>query len=86
MRRKDLSGGDVEHGEEPGCAVPLVIVTLAANCPSVRQLQICLRTLQRLDRGLLVDTQDDRLGRRIDMEADHVGRRGALPLNPLRHG
>src|SRR5262249_5295698 len=55
-------------------AVPLVIVALAGQGASVRELQVALRPLQRLDRRLLIDTENDRLGRRIDIEPDHVGR------------
>jgi hypothetical protein len=51
-------------------AVPLVVVTLAGQGASVRQLQIALRTLQRQDRRLFVDTENNRLGGRIDIKPD----------------
>ena len=35
---------------------------------------VALRPLQRLDRRLLIDTENNRLGRRVDIETDHVGR------------
>lgn len=73
MRREDLAGGDLEGGKQGGGAVALVIVALAGQCPPIRQLQIALRPFERLDRGLLVDTQDNRLGRRIDIEPDNIG-------------
>src|SRR5713101_7462093 len=73
MRREHLSGGDVESGEQGCRAVALVIVALAGQRPSVRQLQIALRPLQGLDRRLFVDTQNNRLGGWIDVEADHIG-------------
>ena len=50
------------------------------------QLQIALGSLQGLDRRLLVDTQNDRLGRRVNIEADQVGgfrrKRGIVALAP----
>ena len=54
-------------------AVPLVVVTLVGQGASVRQLQIALRTLQRQDRRLFVDTENNRLGGRIDIKPDHIG-------------
>ena len=53
--------------------VPPVVVALAGQGASVRQLQIALRPLQGLDRRLFVDTENNRLGGRIDIEADHIG-------------
>jgi hypothetical protein len=41
--------------------------------PAVRKLQISLGTLQRLDRGLLIDADDDRVLGRRHVQADHVG-------------
>src|SRR5258708_37636134 len=73
MCRNDLSGGDFERGKQGRGAVPLVIVALASQGASVRQLQIALRPLQGLDRRLFVDTENDRLGGRINIKADHIG-------------
>jgi hypothetical protein len=53
-----------------------VVVALAAQGPPVGQFEILLRPLQRLDRGLFIDTQDNRLVRRGDVEADDIGRLG----------
>jgi len=82
----DPSGGDFERREQGRCAVPLVVVALAGQRASVCQLQIALRPLQCLDRRFLVDTQNDRLGGRIDVEADHIGgfrrERGVVALAP----
>ena len=65
VRRRHLAGGDLEGGKQRRSAVALVIVAVAAQRPAVWQLQIVLRALQRLDRGLLIDAGDDRvLGRR----------------------
>src|SRR5437764_13055291 len=54
MRRDDPSGGDFERGEQGRGAVPLVVVALPGQGASVRQLQIDLRPLQRLDRGRFI--------------------------------
>ena len=66
--------GDFERCKQGRGAVPLVIVALASQGASVRELQVALRPLQRLDRRLLIDTENNRLGRRVDIETDHVGR------------
>ena len=70
--------------------MPLVVVALAGQGAAVRQLQIALRTLQRLDRRLFVDTENNRLGGRIDIKADHIGclgrERGIVALAPRLAG
>src|ERR1700722_12572639 len=48
----DLTGADVERGEQGRGAVSLVVVRLAGHRPAIRQLQISLSTLQCLDRWL----------------------------------
>ena len=73
MRRDDPPGGDFKRCEQGRGAVPLVVVALAGQGASVRQLQVALRPLQGLDRRLFVDTENNRLGGRIDIEADHIG-------------
>src|SRR6476661_9509045 len=73
MRRDDPPGGDFKRCEQRRGAVPLVVVALAGQGAPVRQLQIALRPLQGLDRRLFVDTENNRLGRWIDIEADHIG-------------
>src|ERR687898_2821110 len=90
MRRDDPSGGDFERCEQGRGAVPLVIVALAGQGASVRQLQIALRPLQGLDRRLFVDTENNRLGGGIDIKADHIGgfrpERGVVALAPRLAG
>ena len=73
MRRDDPSGGDFERGKQGRGAVPFVVVALAGQGAPVRQLQIALRPLQGLDRRLFVDTENNGLGGRIDIKADHIG-------------
>ena len=73
MRCDDPTGGDFERCEQGRGAVPLVVVALAGQGAPVRQLQIALRTLQRLDRRLFVDTENNRLDGRIDIKPDHIG-------------
>src|SRR6478752_7799712 len=72
MRRDDLSGGDFERRKQCCRAMPLVIVALAGQGAAIWQLQITLRPLQGLDRGLLVHTQHNGLRRRGDVEADNI--------------
>jgi len=73
MRRDDLPGGDFERGKQCCRAMPLVIVALAGQGAAIGQLQITLRSLQSLDRGLLVHAQQDGLRRRGDAKADNIG-------------
>ena len=72
----DLAGGDLESGEQGCRSMTFVVVALAAQGPPVGHFEIPLRPLQRLDRGLFIDTQDNRLVRRGDVEADDIGRLG----------
>ncbi len=73
MGRDDLSGGDFERRKQCCGAMPLVIVALAGQGAAIGQLQITLRSLQSLDRGLLVHAQHNGLRRRRDIEADNIG-------------
>jgi hypothetical protein len=67
----DLALEHVEGGEQGGRAVALVVV---GHGPSAALLQWKARlgAVQSLDLGLLVDRQDDGVGRRVDVEADDV--------------
>ena len=76
VRGRDLAGGHLEGGKQRRGAVALVVVAVAGQRPAVGQLQIALRPLQRLDRGLLVDADDDRVLGRRHVQPDHVGRLG----------
>ena len=82
----DPAGSDFERGEQGRGAVPPVVVAVAGQGAPVRQLQIALRPLQGLDRRLFVDTENNRLGRGIDIEPDHIGgfrrERGIVALAP----
>jgi hypothetical protein len=51
MGRRHLAGGHLERGKQRRCAIALVVVAVAIQRSAVRQLQIALRPLQRLDRG-----------------------------------
>ena len=73
MCGNDPSGGHFERCEQGRGAVPLVVMALTAQGASIRQLQIILRALQCLDRRLLIDTENDRLGRRIDVQVHDIG-------------
>jgi hypothetical protein len=68
-----LAGGHLEGGEQRRGAVTLVVVTLTGQSRAVRKLQLSLGALQRLDRGLLIDADDDRVLGRRHVQTDHVG-------------
>src|SRR5205085_2403671 len=53
-RCDDLSGADFGRRKQRCRAMPLVVVAPAGQGAAIGQLQIALRSLQGLDRGLLV--------------------------------
>ena len=61
----------VESGERRGGAVPFVVVR---HCTGAARLhrQARLRAIKRLDLALFIDREDDRMLRRVDIEADNV--------------
>src|SRR4029077_223739 len=69
MSCDDLPGGDLECRKQCCGTMPLVVVALAGQGAAIGQLQIALRSLQSLDRGLLVHTQHNSLRRRGDVKA-----------------
>lgn len=73
VRDGDFAGGHLESGKQGRGAVALVVMAMPGQRPPVRQLQKALRTLQRLDRGLLIDADDNRILGRRHVEPDHVG-------------
>src|ERR1043166_3720530 len=73
MSRDDLSGSDFERRKQCCGAMPLVIVALAGQGSAIGQLQITLRSLQGLDRGLLVHAEYNGLRGRRDVEANNIG-------------
>jgi hypothetical protein len=67
--------------------VPLVVVAPARERATVRELQIALLALQRLDRWLLVHAQHDGILGRRQVEADDVrGLGGKLRIVALTPG
>src|SRR5450631_3388620 len=73
MSSDDLSGGDLERCEQRRRTVTLVVVALAGQGAAIGQLQIALRSLQSLDRGLLVHAWHNSLRRRGDIKANDIG-------------
>jgi len=67
-------GRDLERGEERGGSLALVVMRLLLWDPGPQQQdrQSRQRPVQGLDLGLLVDTHDDRLRRRGQVEADDI--------------
>ena len=62
---------DVERGEQGGGAMALVVVGHGAEAAGVHR-QARLGAVERLDLRFFVHREDHRMGRRIDVEADHV--------------
>ena len=59
VRGGDLAGCHLESSEQGAGAIRVVIMAMAGQCPAVRELEIALCPLQRLDEGLLVNADDD---------------------------
>jgi hypothetical protein len=86
----DRSGSDFQRGVQTGQSIARVVMSLP-GWKAWAERQNRLRPVQRLDLGLLVDTQDDGVGRWVHVEADHivdllfgVGIRGELErLDPM---
>jgi hypothetical protein len=66
----DLAFENVEGGEQGGGAIALVIVSHRGAAPLLDR-QSGLGAVKGLDLALLVDAEDDRMRRRIDIEPDH---------------
>ncbi len=68
----DVAGGDFQRGEQRAGAVPHVVVGPSFGEPGLHR-QHLLGPVQRLDLGLLIHTQHDRVLRRRQVQPDHVG-------------
>jgi hypothetical protein len=62
---------DVESGEQRGGPVTLVVVRHRSGAARLHR-QPGLSTVERLNLAFLVDRENDRMGGRIDVEADHI--------------
>ena len=80
MLGNNPAAGDFERCKQGRGAVPLVIVALAGQGASVRELQVALRPLQRLDRRLLIDRE------RSPWQAGRYRDRPRRPLSPRTQG
>ena len=72
----DLTGGHLEGRKQCRSAIAPVVVTVPRQSPAIRQLQISLGALQRLDRRLFVDADNDRVLRGRHVEPNHSGSLG----------
>jgi hypothetical protein len=68
-----LTRDHVERGEQGSRAVSLIAVAETVHSFAVGQTKVALGSLQRLYMRLLVNTDDHRVLRRIQVEANHVG-------------
>ena len=68
----DLPGGDLQGGEQRGGAIPDVVMGALLGMPGLHRQRL-LGPVQRLDLGLLVHTQHDRVLRRRQIQPDDVG-------------
>ena len=71
----DLALEHVEGGEQGGRAMPLVVVGHGAKTALFHR-QAGLGAVERLDLRLFVDREHDGVGRRVDVEPDHIAQFG----------
>ena len=71
----DLAFQHVERGEQAGGAMPLIVV---GHRPAAALLhrQAGLGAVERLDLRFLIDRQHQAVGRRIEIQPDHVAQLG----------
>jgi hypothetical protein len=67
----DLAFEHIESGEQSGGTMALVVMGPGAGAPLLHR-QARLGAVERLDLALLIDRQHDGMGRRIDVEPDHI--------------
>lgn len=67
-----LPGGDFQGGEQGGGAMADVVVAALLVVARLHHKHF-LGAVQRLDLGLLIDAQHDRVGRRVQIQAYNVG-------------
>src|SRR5512133_2663851 len=68
----DLPGGDLQGGEQRGGAIADIVMGALLGMPGLHRQRL-LGPVQRLDLGLLVHTQHDRVLRRSQIQPDDVG-------------
>ena len=73
MSRLDLAGGHFERREQRRGAMAFVVVAVARQRPTVRQLQVALIAFKRLDRRLFIDAENDSVLRWRHIKTDHIG-------------
>ncbi len=69
----DRSGLSVQGSVQRERAMTVVFKTMPL-CSSWRQRQYWIQSVQRLDAGLFIDTEDHRMLRRLHIQPDNVGR------------
>lgn len=68
----DGAGGDLQRREQPGRAVAAVVMGAPLG-PAGLHREHLLGSVQRLNLGLFIDAEHDRVLRRDQIEPDHVG-------------
>ena len=68
---EDVTGGDIEGGEQRRRSMPLVVVAAPLGLPE-RKRQERLGTIECLHLALLVDAQHQGMSGRAHIEADNV--------------
>ncbi|OQC72301.1 MAG: hypothetical protein BWX44_01756 [Spirochaetes bacterium ADurb.Bin001] len=72
----DLAGGDGEGGKEVEGSMAFVRALVGADDRAVVRFHVTGLSFQRLDAGLFIDRDHQRLLRRVEIEPDDIGRFG----------
>jgi hypothetical protein len=72
---QDLSAGNLQRGVERESAMPEILKAVALGTPG-REGQNRIQPIERLNGALFVHAEHGRVGRRLEIEADNVGRLG----------
>src|SRR5947207_15584867 len=73
MAGEHLAGHDLQGGKQRTCPVTFVLMADASQGRSIRQSEVALCALQRLNVRLLIDAEHQRILRWMEIECDHVG-------------
>src|SRR5215831_1339938 len=69
----DLASDHIQGSKQGRRSIPFVTMAESVHGFAVRQAEVTLSPLQRLDMRLFIDAKNHRIFRRIQIETDHIG-------------
>src|SRR5215471_4149555 len=73
VRTLDFAARHLEGSKQRRGAIALIVVAMPRQGAPIGQFEIALCALERLDRGLLIDTKNDGIRRGRQIETDNIG-------------